>query len=188
MTRFRPLFFFVLFAALFTQYASADRIDFTVTLTNNQYYNPAFQSPNIPLGTTYTGYVTYAGSIDPNFTGYPPDVTSYYFSYPTAPVSMDQLTFTPFVQRHYIGGPLFVGIYFANLGVYAGSFDVIGDSFEVFTLLDPSGSHYPGEYGRVTYTYSADPPNVPEPASLWLIGTGSIALLGAVRRRPAAAS
>jgi hypothetical protein len=171
------------FVFLSTAYASADTIDFTVTITSQD-------GGPIPVGAVFTGSVTYAGSIDPDFTGYPPAVTSYTFDFPGAPASIDDLNGI-FLQRPYIGGPLFTDfVYQASLAPFS-SFTLLDNSFTIYTPSGPilpgntnSSSTGPWETGTVTYSYPSDAGStVPELSSIVLLGTGFLGGLGLIRRR-----
>ena len=179
MNKLRPLLLpLILFASLFTRYASADTIDFTVTITSAS-GGPAV----IPIGTVYTGFVHYDGSVPLDFQGYPPALTSFGFDFPGTPTSLSDMAFA-FVQRDPVDTPMFAELGYYALGTPYGSYWLLDKTFEVFTTTDPGGSHsWPWEDGTVTYTYISDP-SVPEPAPLFLLGTGVLALVvGGVRRR-----
>jgi hypothetical protein len=173
---------FALSLVLFTSLAKADTINFTVTITRLDGLNV------VPVGTTFSGFVHYDGSIDPNFTGYPPTPTSYAFDFPSAPDSLSDLKWA-FIQRHYIGGPLWVGLAYVDDSNPAESFILTAESFAIVlpTNVDANGIGWSlGEYGSVAYSYVADPPPtpaVPEPASLLLVASGLLGAAGLYRQR-----
>src|ERR1700730_7019283 len=117
-------YFLVLLASLSaTSFAKADTINFTVTITQQQNLH------NIPVGTVYTGFAHYDGSIDPNFTGYPPTLTSYGFNFPSAPASLSDFKWE-FTQRHAIGQPLFIELMYVDHSYPGASFDITANIFE----------------------------------------------------------
>jgi hypothetical protein len=168
----------VLLALIFAgpQCAFADTIDFTVTINSTQLANPP-----IPLGTTYTGWVSYDGSFAPTDTGYPPTLTSYSFNFPGSPASLSNLAFE-FVQ-HQVGQPLFVEIGYYDPYVPYASYTLINQGFAVFTELNGVYLTNDAEFGTVQYTYVSDPVATPEPSSLLLLGAGSLAGLGLLKRK-----
>lgn len=161
--------------------AKADTIYFTATITRQ------FGLSVVPIGSTYTGSIHYPGSIDPNFTGTPPIPDSYTFNYPSAPDSLSDFKWA-FLQRHYIGGPLFAGLMYVDFSDPVASFNLIGDGFFIFTptyedIKMVDWTVY--EYGDVSYTYASDfpiPSTVPEPSSLLLIATGIVSAAGMRKR------
>jgi hypothetical protein len=176
--RFYRLLVVLLLSFSAASLAKADTINFTVTITQQQNLH------DIPIGTVYTGFAHYDGSIDPNFTGYPPTLTSYGFSFPSAPASLSDFKWE-FDQRHVIGGPLFLGLMYIDYSYPGASFEIIGNTFETIlpTYVTATSVGYTvGETGTVTYSYTADPPSsVPEPASLFLVGTGLMSAFGLSR-------
>jgi hypothetical protein len=172
--------FLVLLAAFSAEsFAKADTINFTVTITQQQNLS------NIPIGTVFTGFAHYDGSIDPNFTGVPPALTSYGFDFPSAPDSLSDFKWE-FAQRHAVGQPLFLGLMFVDYAYPGASFDIIGNLFQTilpYAETADSVSYTVGETGTVAYSYTADPPSsVPEPSSLLLVGTGLFAAFNLRRR------
>lgn len=150
----------------------ADTINFTVTITRQQALH------TVPVGTVYSGFIHYDGSIDPNFTGYPPIPTSYAFDYPSAPDSLADFKWA-FLQRHYIGAPLFIELLYVDYSYPGASFYVGADTFGIIVPTSEtynSVGYIEGELGTVSYTYVSDPPpsTVPEPFSFLLVGTGLI--------------
>ena len=163
-------YFLVLLASLSaTSFAKADTINFTVTITQQQNLS------NIPVGTVFTGFASYDGSIDPNFTGNPPTLTSYEFNFPSAPDSLSDFKWE-FAQRSGIGQPLFLELMFVDYAYPGASFLLVGNTFQTILPYAETGdsvSYTIGETGTVAYSYTADPPSsVPEPASFLLVGTG----------------
>ncbi len=168
-------YFLVLLASLSaTSFAKADTINFTVTITQQQNLH------NIPVGTVFTGFAHYDGSIDPNFTGVPPTLTSYGFDFPSAPDSLSDFKWE-FAQRHAIGQPLFIELMYVDYSYPGASFQLIADTFNTILPVsetENSVSYNLGETGTVSYSYTADPPSsVPEPLSLVLVGTGLLTAL-----------
>jgi PEP-CTERM motif len=162
---------FIVFLASFSavSFAKADTINFTVTITQQQNLS------DIPVGTVFTGFASYDGSIDPNFTGNPPTLTSYGFNFPSAPDSLSDFKWE-FAQRNGIGQPLFLELMFVDYAYPGASFDLIGNTFQTiipYAETEDSVNYTIGETGTVAYSYTADAPSsVPEPASLLLVGTG----------------
>jgi len=174
-------YFLVLLASLAAvSFAKADTIDFTVTITQQNLLQ------NIPVGTVYTGFVHYDGSIDPNFTGVPPTLTSYGFDFPSAPSSLSDFKWE-FVQRTAVGQPLFVELMYVDPSDPAASFDITNTLFQTilpYAQTPDSVTYRVEETGTVSYSYVADtPPAVPEPASFLLVGTGLLAALNRRRLR-----
>ena len=162
--------------------AKADTINFTVTITQQVGLH------TVPVGTVYTGFVHYDGSVDPNFTGYPPTLTSYGFNFPFAPASLSDFKWE-FVQRHAIGQPLFVELGYVNFSVPGASFLLTANLFDIIIPTSETANtvgYQEGESGTVSYTYTADTPAlVPEPGSLVLVGTGLLGALNLLQRRKA---
>jgi len=179
MSKFRNLLAVVALGLIASSHAFADTINFTVTITSS--VGPA----QIPIGTVYTGSAHYEGSVDPNFIGYPPELTSFTFDFPGTPSSLSDMAFA-FLQREFIGAPLFVELGHYQLGVPYGSYWLMDDYFQLFTTDSPGGAHYlnNSEYGTVAYSYVSDPvSSVPEPGTLSLLGTGVLGTFGFFRRR-----
>jgi hypothetical protein len=174
-TLFSVLFAFMLLGTL---NASADTIDFTVTINST-----ALADPVIPLGTVYTGFVQYDGSFSPDSSSTPPTLTSYAFNFPGSPAAMSGLAFE-FVQ-HQIGQPLFVGLEYTVLDAPYASYDLINQNFAVYTALETNGEYLTNdaEYGTVQYTYVPDPAATSEPSSLLLLATGTLAGVGFIKSR-----
>ena len=172
---------FVLFALIATTLAvKADTIEFTTTITS---YNGLSA---VPIGTTYTGFAHYAGTWDLNSTGYPPTIDAFSFTYPSTPASLSDFLWA-FTQRHYIGGPLFLGVAYINQSVPLASFFINADTFSIVnpTFVTENSFGYLGfESGPVTYSYVSDPPTVatPEPASLVLAASGVLSMIALKRR------
>lgn len=172
---------FVLFALIAaTLAAKADTIEFTTTITS---YNGLSA---VPIGTTYTGFAHYAGKWDLNSTGYPPTIDAFGFNYPSTPSSLSDFLWA-FTQRHYIGGPLFLGVAYINQSVPLASFYINAATFSIVDPLYvlPNGFGYLGfESGPVTYSYLSDPAPAPtpEPASLLLAASGLLSVI--TLRRP----
>ena len=138
-------YFLVLLASLSaTSFAKADTINFTVTITQQQNLH------NIPVGTVFTGFAHYDGSIDPNFTGVPPTLTSYGFDFPSAPDSLSDFKWI-FAQRHANGQPLFIDLMYVDYSHPGASFDINGNIFE--TILPYSET---AELGRLYHRGNRD--------------------------------
>src|ERR1700733_2586378 len=120
--RFSRLFLVLLASFSAATFAKADTINFTVTITQQQNLH------NIPIGTVFTGFAHYDGSIDPNFTGVPPTLTSYGFDFPSAPDSLSDFKWL-FAPRHAIGQPLFIDLTYVDYSYPGASFDITGNIF-----------------------------------------------------------
>jgi hypothetical protein len=157
--------------------AKADTIEFTATVTSQ---DGLFV---VPIGSTYTGFVEFDGSYSFNPTVAPPPLTSYGFTYPSAPGSITDLKWD-FIEND---PALALGLMYVDPSDPAASFSI---NSGIFTILTPvsetanSVSYTVSETGTVTYTYLPDPvSSVPEPAPLALVGSGILLLANQKRRR-----
>jgi hypothetical protein len=175
------LSFFIFLASLV---AKADTIQFTVTVTAQR------GLVAVPIGSTFTGYATYAGYFDyTNPLLAPPPLTSYAFNYPSAPTSLTALKWE-FIERASTTSPPGLGLVYVNFSGPALSFSIDGGLFTIFTPTYEDANQVGWsnqETGTVTYTYLSDTPvsSTPEPASLALVGSGILALVAQKRSRSA---
>jgi hypothetical protein len=150
--------------------AKADTIDFTATVTS------LGSLPIVPVGSTFSGFVTFNGSYQENPLVAPPTLTSYGFTYPSAPASITGLKWD-FIESE---PTLALSLMFVDFASPTASFSINNGIFTIFTPTVETAnsvSYSVSETGTVTYSYvSAAIAPAPEPGTLVLVGSGILAV------------
>lgn len=168
------------------RFAKADTIQFTVTITSQRGIT------SVPIGATFTGHATYSGHFDYNSPLAPPPLTSYAFTYPSAPASITGLkSGYNFIERPFGQTTPALSLAYVNFSSPDASFDIDNGTFYIFTPTYEVANGFGWsneEAGIVTYAYLPDAVSpVPEPASIAFVGSGILAVIAKNRRRGASA-